>query len=177
MTAPSAVTAVDDLDAQIAAELRSMPDRQLAAVAFKDPITGAWRRDALPLLIDQRRTPAGWVVVFVDLDGMKAVNDTCGHGAGDALLAYTAAVLTGGLRDGVLFRWGGDEFVILAATADPAGDAPVVEQRTREVLTAGNVRASVGSAPVGEGGVDLAVAAADQAMYRDKETRKCRTTR
>jgi len=58
-------------------------------------------------------------ILFLDLDGFKAVNDTCGHAVGDEILVAVSLRLKAILRkDTVLIRWGGDEFVIVLPNAD-----------------------------------------------------------
>lgn len=58
-------------------------------------------------------------ILFLDLDGFKAVNDTCGHAVGDEILVAVSLRLKATLRDNCeLIRWGGDEFVIVMPSAD-----------------------------------------------------------
>jgi diguanylate cyclase (GGDEF)-like protein len=66
--------------------------------------------------------------VFVDLDGLKLVNDTQGHTAGDALIVDAARVLTGVFRESdVIARLGGDEFAVLALVDDTAASVAISE--------------------------------------------------
>ena len=64
------------------------------------------------------RCAGSFAVALIDLDGLKEINDTCGHDAGDDALAATASALRAALRDGDLVaRLGGDEFAILVRDA------------------------------------------------------------
>jgi len=117
-------------------------------------------------------------LLFMDLDGFKAVNDTLGHAAGDELLRVVAARLTGCVRAGdVVSRLGGDEFTVLlrgphtdfavrefAARVLAALDDPI--ELGGEVVRA---RPSIGAVLVHTGGdADEALRQADDAMYRAK---------
>jgi len=91
--------------------------------ARRDPLTGLYGRDAFTRaatrLID--RSPLA-LVVLVDLDDFKDLNDAMGHAAGDTVLARTAARLDGWATIGVAGRFGGDEFVaVLPLTGDADG--------------------------------------------------------
>jgi diguanylate cyclase (GGDEF)-like protein len=80
-------------------------------------LTGALRRDRgavdLQREIDRANRSDGLLILaFVDVDGLKAINDTHGHGAGDRALCAVGAALLGGLRSyDVVVRYGGDEFL------------------------------------------------------------------
>jgi diguanylate cyclase (GGDEF)-like protein len=101
------------------ARLRALQDRVrvLDERASTDDLTGVLRRGAGLALLEReidrsRRTETRLVVVFLDVDGLKRVNDELGHAAGDRLLADVAAVLRSRLRSyDLVMRWGGDEFV------------------------------------------------------------------
>jgi diguanylate cyclase (GGDEF)-like protein len=111
-------------------------------------------------------------VVMMDLDGLKRVNDTEGHDAGDAYLRRTADTLRANTRRGdPLARLGGDEFAMVA-TVDPDDVGPLVT-RLQEALDAAGTPCSMGVAPVGvASGFREAVAEADAAMYEDKRARR-----
>ena len=126
-------------------------------------------------------------MLFVDLDGFKAVNDDAGHDAGDALLAETARRLEGCLRTGdVVARLGGDEFTVLlpAAGAELAGE---VARRVREVLAlpfdvgrgTRRISACVGLAVAPDDAYDYKdlLRAADGAMYAAKRLGRDRCVR
>ncbi|WP_285592488.1 GGDEF domain-containing protein [Actinomycetospora sp. NBRC 106378] len=111
-------------------------------------------------------------VVMMDLDGLKQVNDTEGHDAGDRYLQRTAETLRRATRHGdPLARLGGDEFAVVA-TVGPDDAGPLVA-RLQAVLDAAGTPCSVGVAPVGVAtGFSEAVSEADAAMYSDKRARK-----
>lgn len=110
-------------DRRLAADDRRLAadDRQRAALdrdqAGLDGLTGALRRERgvldLQREIDRaRRSDGRLVLAFVDVDGLKAINDGYGHAAGDQLLRDVAAALLNGLRSyDLVVRHGGDEFV------------------------------------------------------------------
>jgi diguanylate cyclase len=109
---------------------------QLQRLAFHDALTGLANRslflDRLEHTLDRaERSGQPVSVAFIDLDGFKAVNDTLGHAAGDALLVGVAARLRGVLRSAdTLARLGGDEFAVLVEQGDDATAA------ARRLLTA-----------------------------------------
>lgn len=119
-------------------------------------------------------------VVMVDVDGLKAVNDTQGHVAGDALLRRTAMVLTATFRSGdVVSRIGGDEFAVLLPGADASVGQKALE-RLRNTLALHNsehrgapLSFSMGMASGGEGSqLTEIMREADNRMYQDKQAKK-----
>ena len=123
-------------------------------------------------------------VLFIDLDGFKAINDTLGHSAGDRLLAATAARLRAAVRAGdTLGRLGGDEFVVLTSPLPASTALQELAARLRDAfaepfaisLDRGPLRitASIGVA-VARPGCSAAVLLhdADQAMYSAKGRRR-----
>ena len=111
-------------------------------------------------------------VVMMDLDGLKRINDTEGHDAGDAHLRRTADTLRSVTRRGdPLARLGGDEFAMVA-TVGPDDVGPLVA-RLQEALDDAGTPCSMGVAPVGvASGFAEAIAEADAAMYGDKRARR-----
>lgn len=92
---------------------------RLAALAFHDPLTGALTRSglrrAMEALLAGRRKGASWVsILLVDVDHFKRINDVYGHEAGDDLIRTAVkamhAVAPG---NGLVARWGGDEFLLM----------------------------------------------------------------
>ena len=177
--------------AQAEAELRADELQHakglLAHRASHDDLTGLPNRAqfldrlaaALDPADDPRRTdqPAHRVaVLFIDLDGLKAVNDELGHAAGDELLREAGTRLRHTVRSGDLVaRLGGDEFTVLLPRADDSDEVEAVADRVvacfREPfdLAAGSGRATISlGIAIGRAGRDSAervVSAADTAMY------------
>ena len=108
-------------------ELRRLQDR-LAALALRDPLTGLANRRLLDELLDAelartQRSEVPLAVAYIDLDGLKQVNDTYGHDAGDMVLCETARRLVAIVRGAdVVARLGGDEFVVVYEPNDPSSD-------------------------------------------------------
>jgi len=94
------------------------------ALAVTDELTGLHNRRGFTAIAEQqlklaRRSRAPLHIGFIDMDGMKAINDQFGHAVGDEALKDTAALLRASFRDSdVLARVGGDEFLVLAVDAD-----------------------------------------------------------
>ena len=148
------------------------------AEARSDALTGllnrrAWE-DALEretARMSRHRRPA--IVLVVDVDGLKEVNDTEGHLAGDLLLRRTAAAIERVTREeDVVARVGGDEFAVLVVEADgPSADGLL--SRVRTALLEADVDASVGAGAAAPGSTLVAAFhAADRQMYEAKERRK-----
>jgi diguanylate cyclase (GGDEF)-like protein len=155
-------------------------------LARTDPLTGlANRSHFIHLLRDAievaRAGGSGVAVVFIDLDGFKTVNDTCGHHVGDALLESVARRLCACLRSSdVVGRFGGDEFVVLLPGLGTPGEVSAVTDKVLRACAAAvphgtdrvEVSASVGVAifPEDGGGAEQLLKHADAAMYVAKES-------
>jgi diguanylate cyclase (GGDEF)-like protein len=117
-------------------------------LATTDELTGAWARraglEAVSRELERaRRTGANLVLAFVDVDGLKAVNDLHGHAAGDALLGLVSDTIRNNVRPyDVLVRYGGDE--LLCAMPDlTAADARERFEKITDALRTVNTRHSV----------------------------------
>ena len=103
---------------------RKRLEARTRALTVTDELTGLHNRRGFAAIAEQqlklaRRSRAPLHIGFIDLDGMKAINDRFGHAVGDDALKDTAAVLRASFRDSdVLARIGGDEFVVLTIGAD-----------------------------------------------------------
>jgi diguanylate cyclase (GGDEF)-like protein len=121
-------------------------------------------------------------LVFIDLDGFKAVNDRYGHAAGDALLKAVARQLTGHVRaSDIVARLGGDEFAVLmwnvsephAAAKARELEAVIAAARAGDGALRYSVGASAGVVPLsGDATPDAISDAADKAMYARKRERR-----
>lgn len=157
--------------------------RQLHELVLRDPLTGLGNRRALEEALAERcadRRVRRFALIFVDLDGFKAVNDTHGHDAGDELLRLVAWRLAHNLRDGdAVMRLAGDEFVVLVEGASEREQVVSVGEHLLRALAApyqlvsARVRlsASMGAAFYPADGQTAAalMEAADQAMYAVKK--------
>ncbi len=137
--------------------------------AVVDPLTGLLNRRSLQRLLS--RLGPGDVVVMVDLDHFKRVNDGLGHSEGDEVLRAFSRCLraTVRLEDGCC-RYGGEEFLVVLRRADPAAALAMLE-RLRSSWDAARpapMTFSAGVAEVGEAGGKAAIEAADDALYRAK---------
>lgn len=158
--------------------------RQLAYAAAHDALTGLANRSSfmrtMEDLVDQCRLNGGeHQFMFVDLDHFKAVNDTGGHAAGDALLKRVADTLRNVLgAEDIVARLGGDEFAVIlksgAAERGPIAARSIIDAiRNLNFSWDGrlhSIGASIGLAPIraGCGEVDEIIARADAACYAAK---------
>ncbi|TXR55579.1 diguanylate cyclase domain-containing protein [Quadrisphaera setariae] len=157
--------------------------RALEHQAGQDALTGLANRSASTEHLAralagarERRTAVG--LLFVDLDGFKAVNDVHGHRAGDDVLREVAVRLSGTVRDGDRAgRLGGDEFVLVLTAVDDVDDVLAVAQRVVDgvaepIVADGHVvviGASVGAAVAGAlSDAEELLHEADTAAYRAK---------
>ncbi|PKO94335.1 MAG: diguanylate cyclase [Betaproteobacteria bacterium HGW-Betaproteobacteria-10] len=165
-------------------------EQQLEHIAHYDVLTNLPNRLLLTdrlhqAMVQSQRRGHSIAVIYLDLDGFKAVNDQHGHGIGDALLISLADRMKAALREGdTLARIGGDEFVaVLVDLESPEGCQPVLDrllQAASGPVTAGlqvlRVSASIGVTLYPQDGVDadLLLRHADQAMYLAKQAGKNR---
>ena len=164
---------------------------ELRRLVITDGLTGSYNRRHFEEVIareierhERYRLPLS--LVFVDIDRFKAVNDSLGHEAGDQVLKYVADFLTKHVRrpDSV-FRWGGDEFLILISCDEEAAERKGLELQQQFAASAQAARLppglglSVGCVemPADEHDVMELVKTADARMYRDKARTRPRRTR
>lgn len=122
---------------------------EISALSLKDELTGLHNRRAFMTMADQRlqlleRGGSLCLLIFADVDGLKAANDTIGHEAGDRLLIDAAHALQAAFRrTDLVARMGGDEFVVLADGASEA-DAQHVLAKVQQQIDVRNGAAEPG---------------------------------
>ncbi|HSW13628.1 MAG TPA: GGDEF domain-containing protein [Solimonas sp.] len=143
-----------------------------------DVLTGllnrrGWDQNVQTLEDHYRRHGGNACVVVIDLDGLKRVNDTEGHAAGDVLIRKAGQALQlAGRQEDLIARLGGDEFAYLSVDCQPQHAGIVMRRLTQSMERAG-VEASLGSAMRDLcGSLQAAFKEADSAMYADKRQRK-----
>jgi diguanylate cyclase (GGDEF)-like protein len=167
-------------------ELRSL-SVEMEQLALTDELTGLRNRRGFLVLADQslrmaRRAKAKCCLVFIDLDGLKRVNDTRGHAAGDALITDAATILSHVFRESdVVARVGGDEFAVLALLEDHDGAMAVngrlqsaIEKFNAQAVHSMRVSMSVGIEELpcqSDTPLDVLLSRADRAMYEKKRRR------
>lgn len=166
--------------------LRFAIERQsvLQKLSHRDDLTGLHNRRGFLAQADQalkiaRRQRTPFLLVFLDLDNLKAINDTFGHAEGNRALVEAADVLRRCFRQSdLLSRFGGDEFAALAFAAGEADDA-VIRARLLGALDAVNVKPDrdyllgfsmgvLACSPTDETPIEVLLERADQLMYREK---------
>jgi diguanylate cyclase (GGDEF)-like protein len=107
------------------------------AQAERDQLTGLFNRHYLERFLGADDRPADLLLLLVDVDGLKTVNDRHGHAAGDAALQSVARALVSHSRPGdVVVRWGGDEFLLLAPFTAPTAGLAFAERLVQAVAAA-----------------------------------------
>lgn len=155
-------------------------EEELSRLALHDDLTGLANRRAFVTVGEQLLRVAGRagdtvLVVYVDLDGMKAINDRHGHAAGDEALCSVARLLRETFREADLVaRIGGDEFCVLLSGR--AVEANVSVDRLRDAVAADpSLGLSLGLAQGQPGStIEELIGRADAAMYADKAQRSAR---
>jgi diguanylate cyclase (GGDEF)-like protein/PAS domain S-box-containing protein len=156
-------------------------ERDLHALALVDELTGLGNRRGFMLFAEQERIRARRdkrvpVIVFADIDGLKAINDAFGHAAGDSAIRLVAQALKSILRESdIVARWGGDEFVALIGEGGEKA-AEQISQRLAGAIAAlrpaaplYRVSASVGISPLDTSlPLTEALEKADAALYESK---------
>ncbi|MGI2176552.1 diguanylate cyclase [Shewanella ulleungensis] len=176
------ITALDVTD-------RELEKDRLRSLAYHDRLTGLPNRTLLfdrlsqVIAVDEREK---WKssLIFIDLDGFKAINDQYGHDIGDTVLQTTANRLKGLVRNvDTVSRYGGDEFVIILHRVDSANDNVIVAQKIidkigSDIKISQNLVVSVGVSigiaiwPDNGSTAEELIDAADRAMYISKQKGK-----
>lgn len=155
---------------------------QIVTLAETDPLTGLYNRRKFTELAEieinrSKRFNHPFILIMMDIDHFKLVNDTHGHDAGDAALQQLAQILRDNLRKvDAVARWGGEEFVILAPEINRE-QAMVLAERIRTCISghtfaAGfHITISIGiSDLIPSDSLDTLIKRADHALYQAKFT-------
>lgn len=163
-------------------------EQALHHMALHDRLTGLGNRHAFEIALNQtllrhQRDGGGSMLLFIDVDGFKKVNDLFGHHMGDAVLGEIGSRLRGSLRGSdILARLGGDEFGVIVVDSDSPDNAARIAAHLIEVTAepficngqATHVGLSIGIAAIprdGRNGEELLIHA-DMAMYQSKHQGK-----
>jgi diguanylate cyclase (GGDEF)-like protein/PAS domain S-box-containing protein len=166
---------------------RKLLEEKLNRLSLVDELTGIYNRRGFLTLSEQQlrfaeRTKRSVVLLFVDIDDMKGINDTLGHQEGDTALFDIATILRQTFRKSdIIGRIGGDEFAVLAI--DTAHEGRKAVARLREALDSCNssearrykLSLSVGAAhfdPENPASLDELIAVADTLMYEEKRIKR-----
>lgn len=170
---------------------RKEAEAALKAQAIRDELTGLHNRRGFLVLAEQKLLAAGrsgvtCVLLYMDMDGFKSINDDLGHPAGDAALIEVAQILRSTFRSSdVVARIGGDEFVVLARCDAESEEA--MRERLGANVDEANARStrshalslSIGAAtwdPADAISLEALMAEADTAMLEAKRSRKAART-
>jgi len=156
--------------------------KQLSTLAARDALTGTWNRRALDETLIQttssnNRHPLVASLIMLDLDHFKKINDTYGHDAGDQILIKISNIIRESIRlSDRLYRYGGEEFVVIADGANLQNAAILAESIRKEIesstlLEKENITISLGVASLKKGqNPETWVKLADDALYEAKRT-------
>ena len=183
----TAIQEARDLGVALQGAMARRAEARLAELAMRDALTGLRNRrfltENLERALQERRRPDSVSLLFVDLDGFKAINDTYGHDTGDAVIMEVAHRLVTNSRSAdAVARLGGDEFVIVCEHTTPE-EARLIAERIVGAVgkpidargTTVSVTASCGIVTADDAVTGaLLIEAADAAMYRAKADGKNR---
>ena len=158
-------------------------------MAVTDKLTGLFNRHKLYEIADHevtrsKRTGEPFSIIIFDIDHFKKINDTYGHDVGDYVLAAVAKLVQKHIRKyDYLFRWGGEEFVILSPHTDSKGAYKLAEKIRRliesfEFEKVGHISVSLGVSqfyPETDENIESVIKRADNALYQSKREGRNKT--
>lgn len=178
-------------NAELAKEIvqRKEAEAALHALLITDSLTGLHNRRgffalAEQLLAQARRLQRAFCLFFIDMDGLKQINDTHGHPEGDRAIQATGGILKSAFRaSDVLARLGGDEFAVATIDDGENGSLDAIPRRLQQELQVYNdssrlpyrLSFSIGmiqADPADDTSLEALLQRADQLLYDDKRTKK-----
>jgi diguanylate cyclase (GGDEF)-like protein len=160
-------------------------EAELRYIADHDSLTGLLDRRRFRAELDTYVSFTGryggqGAVMIIDIDGLKTINDSLGHHAGDNLIRHVAAIMRERVRTtDIVARLSGDEFAVLMPQSDTAGALQLGEDLRAQVADSAAAGLDMEQATISVGitmfggergiGAEAVLAAADQAMYRAKD--------
>jgi len=167
---------------------RKRMEAEILALSITDQLTGLHNRRGFLSLAGQQlklaeRNKSGMLLFFVDLDGLKWINDTLGHEEGDKALIETATVFKETFRTSdIIARLGGDEYVALTVDMTEA-NSELFAARLQSLIDARNnqknrryrLSISIGCSyydPENHSSIDELITSADKLMYEQKQNKK-----
>jgi diguanylate cyclase (GGDEF)-like protein len=160
--------------------------QELLVISETDALTGLLNRRSMlsrmsQMISDYDRSGQGFVIAMFDIDDFKQVNDTYGHVFGDVVLREIASRTVSILRvEDLLFRWGGEEFLLVIRNCDIVRGRGVAEKIRRVVcdtpindgVTSVSVTVTLGLCQYRGGSIDSIIIHADEALYEGKRSGK-----
>lgn len=166
------------LESELKLQLEIRRAERAEAESFTDSLTGLYNRRAWNHLANTeeercKRYGHPACVLAIDLDGLKQVNDREGHARGDEVICRAANAIRSAVRQqDIVARMGGDEFLVLGVEC-AGSESIALLTRIRMAMDAVQVPASIGLACRDPRlGLSQAIVRADEAMYRDKRSRR-----
>ncbi len=148
-------------------------------MAMRDPLTGAMTRRYFLKWLERKKEEIGCVLVFMDVDCLKKINDQFGHKVGDEVLRVFSKTVLSVIRESDVFvRWGGDEFLLIISGGDEK-TADIVLSRIRKSIP---VIEKLNCSPTFSAGivavdslwdVEKALERADRMLYFEKNEKRC----
>ena len=152
--------------------------------AYTDQLTGLYNRRYADVLFEQIRNghqKMEYIIAMADIDDFKLINDTYGHPTGDDVLLYLADFFNDRFRKtDVVFRWGGEEFLVLLANIDKAQAYRILnlareDLSEKEILTRTKplqITITIGAVVLNPNDIEASIAACDEKMYAGKRSGK-----